>query len=117
MADILASGLREQAPRLVAPAPAASAATAGHRTDAAADRAASAAARLNAAKTELAEASSASMRANLACKAAAGNKSAERHQLRLAHKAAIERVTIAHAAVDRCQSEFNAAFRDFQNVG
>lgn len=90
---------------------------AAHRTNATAQLAASAAKRLNAAKAELEAARSASMRASLACKVAEGQKSAvERHELRLAHRAAKERLEIAHSSVGRCQSEFDAAFRNFQNV-
>jgi len=87
------------------------------RRNATAQLAASAATRLNAAKAELEGARSESMSASLACKVAEGQKNAaERHGLRLAHRAAKERLERAQASADRCQSKFDAAFRDFQNA-
>jgi len=109
-------GLRGEARHTLAGSPA-PASTSDAATNARANLAASAATRLNAAKAELNEARSASMTASLACKAAEGHKSAaERHQLRLSHRAATERLEVAHAAVNRCQGEFDAAFRNFQSV-
>lgn len=79
--------------------------------------AALAAARLNAARAELDAARSASMSASLACQAAQGRKSvAERHSLKLAHRTATERLELAQASVDKCQREFDAAFRSFQGA-